>query len=147
MLNRQEVIDLDAHKKDPFAHHNSHYASRGGDSDTDYAQMTIDKPDLLDESFVRILHVHENWAPQGIKVLTVLVDTGESSTYEVTYQVRTTTTDASPTTIATIATAASLLVETSILENNIVGVGEYIYALLPATDINQLGLEVNYVII
>lgn len=146
-LQRRDAIDLQAHKKDPFAHHNSHFGSSGGTGGTDFAQMTIDQPDILAESFVRILHVHADWAPQGIEVKTVLLDTGESSTYEVTYQIRTTTTDASPTTIATIATSASLLAETSVLENSVVGVGEYIYAILPATDLNQLGLEVNYQII
>ena len=144
MLNRQEVIDLDAHKRDPFAHHNSHFASSGGDSGTAWAQATIDQPDLLDVAFFRFFHVHADWAPQGIKLLTVKIDTGESSTYSVTYQIRETPTDGSPVAIATVATSASLEAETSVLTNDVVEVGNYVYAILPATDLNQLGLEINY---
>lgn len=147
MLNRIEVIDLQAHKKDTHPHHNAHYRTSGGGGRPPTAQMTIDQPDQLDESFIRFFHVHSGWAPNGIKILMAKIDTGEVSTYEVTYQIRATTTDGSPTTIVTLTTSASLEVETSILTNDVVAAGSYVYAVLPATDINQLGLEINFEII
>lgn len=147
MLDPIQAVDWQAHRKDPSAHHKADYRTAGGSGKTTFIQATIDQPDTLDETFLRFLHVHAGWAPNGIKILTVKIDTGESSTYSVTYQIRTTTTDASPVTIATVATSASLEAETSVLINDVVVAGSYIYAILPATDINQLGLEVNFDII
>jgi hypothetical protein len=147
MLDRIGVVDWQAHKADPSAHHKADYRSGGGGGKTKPVQATIDQPDLLAVRFLRLLHVHADWAPNGIKLLTVKIDTGESSTYSVTFQIRTTTTDASPVTIATVATSASLEAETSVLTNAIVDAGSYVYAILPATDLNQLGLEFNFDII
>lgn len=144
---RELAIDLYSHIKDPSAHHKADYRSLGGSGQTKSVQADIDQPDLLGTALVRMLHAHSDWAPNGLKLLTVKIDTGESSTYSVTFQVRTDPTDGSPTTIATVATSASLEAETSVLTNDIVGVGDYIYASLPATDVNKLGLEVNFTII
>lgn len=146
MLNNSERIDIVAHKKDPFAHHNSHHASSGGIGGTWTVQAHIDQPDLLGTAEIRIIHAHERWAPQGIKILDVKIDTGESSTYSVTYEFRSTTTG-SGTTIATVATSASLEAETSVLTNDTLGVGDYLFATLPATDVNWLGIEVNFEVI
>jgi len=146
MLDRRQVIDLAAHKADPFAHHNSHYQTNGGTEGVKTVQVAVDQPDFLGTAEVRLIHAHADWAIQGLTVKTVKIDTGESSTYSVTFEVRTSPTDGSPTTIATVATAASTEAETSVLTNVVVNVGDYIYATLPATDINQLGLEVNFYI-
>ena len=143
---RELAVDLYSHIKDPSAHHKADYRTFGGGDRPWTVQADIDQPDLLGTALVRMLHAHSDWAPNGLTVLTVKIDTGESSTYSVTFQVRTDPT-ASPTTIATVATSASLEAETSVLTNNVVRVGDYIYASLPATDINKLGLEVNFTII
>ena len=147
MLDRIEVTDWDAHRRDPSAHHNADFRTSGGGGKPWTVQFDIDQPDLLGTALVRIIRASSNWAPNGLKILNVLIDTGESSTYSVTYQIRTTTTDASPSTIATVATSASLLAETGVLTNDVVPVNGYIYAVLPATDVNKLGLEVDFDII
>ena len=141
----ETTTDWIAHKKDPSAHHNSHFGVTTNTSgNTITVQAAIDQPDSLGTAEVRLIHAHSDWAPGGLKVVTVKIDTGESSTYSVTFEVRATPT-ASGTTIATVATSASTEAETSVLTNDAVGVGEYIYATLPATDVNNLGLEVNFV--
>jgi len=145
MHERIEVVDWQAHKKDPSAHHRADFQTiSGGGAHT--VQADVDQPDLLGTALVRMIHAHADWAPSGIKILTVKIDTGESSTYSVTFEIRATPT-ATGTTIATVATSASLEAETAILTNDVVPVGSYIYASLPATDVNKLGLEVNYTII
>ena len=147
MLERIQVTDWYAHKADPSAHHKADYRSLGGSGGVKTVQIDVDQPDLLGTALVRMIHAHSDWAPNGLQIQTVKIDTGESSTYSVTFQIRSTTTDATPTTIATVATSASLEAETSVLTNSVVGVGDYIYASLPATDINKLGLEINFTII
>lgn len=141
-----EAIDWVAHKKDPFAHHNSHWgldtvASAGN---TMTCQIPVDQPDLLGTAEVRMIHANSDFSPNGIRVLNVHVDTGELSTYSVTFEIRATPT-ASGTTIATVATAAGTEADESVLTNDIVGVDEYVYATLPATDVNNIGLEFNFV--
>ena len=150
MLDRTGVIDWPAHKADPSAHHPAHSqvttSNGGGGTGVHTVQADVDQPDLLGTQLVRLLHVHEDWAPNGVKVITALVDTGEVSTYSVTYQIRSdpvTVTD----TIVVVATAASLKEETSIIINAVVPVDSYIYGLLPATDVNKVGLEINFTII
>lgn len=149
MLDRPGVVDWPAHKADPSAHHpaDSQITSTTVSSgDVHTVQGDIDQPDILGTALVRMLHVHADWAPNGVRVLTALVDTGEASTYSVTYQIRSdpvTVTD----TIATVATSASLKAETSVIENAAVPVDSYIYAALPGTDVNKVGLEINYIII
>jgi len=147
MLDRIEVTDWQAHRRDPSAHHRADFLESGGSGKIRTVQVAVDQPDILGTAEVRLIHAHADWAPGGLKVQTVKIDTGESSTYSVTFEIRTDPTDASPTTIATVATAAGTEAETSVLNNDVVGVGDYIYATLPATDINQLGLEVNFTII
>ena len=147
MLERLQVVDWHAHKADPSAHHKADYRSRGGSGGVKTVQVDVDQPDLLGTALVRMIHAHSDFAPNGLNIITVKIDTGESSTYSVTFQIRSDPTDASPTTIATVATAASLEAETSVLTNSVVGVGDYIYASLPATDVGKLGLEVNFTII
>jgi len=147
MLNRPDAVDWLAHKKDPSAHHRADFQTTGGSGKTKTVQADVDQPDLLGTALVRLIHAHSDWAPNGLQLLTVKIDTGESSTYSVTFQIRTDPTDASPVTVATVATAASLEAETSVLTNDIVAVGSYVYATLPATDVNKLGLEVNFDII
>lgn len=148
--DRTGAIDIVAHLKDKYPHHGreGHESTGGGGSDgaVHTVQADVDQPDLLGAALVRMIHVHADWAPNGIKVLTALVDTGESSTYSVTYEIRATTTG-SGTTIAIVATSASLKAETSVIIEAIVPVGSYIYAVLPATDVNKVGLEINFTII
>ena len=141
-----ERVDWQAHKKDPSAHHRADYQTTSGGEGPHTVQTYVDEPDLLGTLSVRMLHVHADWAPNGIKVLTALVDTGELSTYSVTYQIRSDTVTVTDI-IATVATAASLKAETSVIVNAVVPVDSYIFAVLPATDVNNLGLEVNYNII
>lgn len=145
-FERRQAIDLDAHKRDPFAHHNSHFASSGGVGGVETVQVAVDRPDLLGTAEVRMIHAHADWAGNGLTVKTVKIDTGESSTYSVTFEVRTEPTDGSPITIATVATSTSTEAETDVLTNVVVNVGNYIYATLPATDVNNLGLEVNFTV-
>lgn len=136
-FGRRQVIDLPAHKKDPFAHHNSHFGSSGGTDGVMTAQVPIDQPDLLGTALAPILDLDDLFAPNGIKILKVKILTGESSTYSVTFQIRDTTDDASPTFIATVATSGSTEAETIVLTNDTATVGQKIYAVLPATDVNQ----------
>lgn len=150
MLERTGAIDLVAHIKDKYPHHGreGHEGSGGGGSDgvVHSVQGAADQPDVLGTSLVRLIHVGSNWAPNGIKVINVLVDTGEASTYSVTFQIRSDTVTVTDT-IATVATSASLKAETDVIENAIVPVDSYIYASLPATDVNQVGVEADFTII
>ena len=146
MLERIQVVDWAAHKADPSAHHKADYRTSGGGGRTLTVQVAVDQPDLLGTAEVRMIHAHSDWAPNGLKILTVKLDTGESSTCSVDFEIRANPT-ATGTAIATVATAASEEAETSILTNDVVNVGDYIYAILPATDVNNLGLEVNFDII
>lgn len=146
MLEQIQVLDILAHVKDPSAHHRADFQTAGGGGGTHTVQVDVDQPDLLGTALVRMIHAHADWAPNGLEVVTVKIDTTESSTYSVTFQIRSTPTG-SGTTIATVATSASEEAETSILTNSVVGPGDYIYAVLPATDVAKLGLEVNFNII
>lgn len=139
MLRRRQVIDLPAHKADMFPHHNSHFASSGGatGSGPHTAQVPIDQPDLLGTALAPILDLDDLYAPNGIQILKVKILTGEASTYSVTFQIRDTTDDASPTFIATVATSGNTEAETTVLTNDTATVGQKIYAVLPSTDVNQ----------
>ncbi len=141
------IVDWIAHAKDPWAHHHGHWGTvtNASSDNTITCQVPVDQPDLLGTALVPMLDIHANFAPNGIRIITVKILTSESSTYSVTFQIRDTTDDGSPTTIATVATAASTEAETSVLTNDTATVGQKIYASLPATDVGQLVVEVNFV--
>lgn len=109
-------------------------------------QWDTDQPDLLGTALIKLLTVHSDFAPNGITVITVGLETGESSTYEVTYQIRNNPTDATPTTIKTIATSASEEVESSSLDEDSVDAGQIVYVVLPATDVGKASGFMNFTI-
>ena len=139
--DRGSTFDGESHAEDVNAHRPG-----GGSPGVHTVQAAINQPDLLGTAEVRLIHAHADWAPNGLTLITVKIDTGESSTYSVDFEIRTEPTDGSPTAVATVATSASTEAETSSLTNADVSVGDYVYATLPATDVNQLGLEVNFTI-
>ncbi len=101
MRERIQVLDIHAHVKDPSAHHRADYQTQGGSGGgTKTVQMDTDQPDLLGTALVRMIHAHADWAPNGLEVVTVKIDTTVASTYAVTYQIRSTP-SGSGTTIAT----------------------------------------------
>ena len=144
MLERLQVVDWHAHKADPSAHHKADYRTQGGSGGVYTAQVPIDQPDLLGTALAPVLDLVTGFAPNGIAILTVKVLTSEDSTYSVTFQIRDTTDDSSPATIATVATAASTEAETSVLTNNIAILGQKIYAVLPATDVGQAWVVITF---
>lgn len=138
--DRRTVFEEEAHVDDKVGH--QVVATTGVHT----VQADVDQPDLLGTALVRLIHAHADWAPDGLTLLTCKIDTGENSTYSVDFQIRNTPTDGAPTAVATVATAGSEEAETSSLTNADVGVGDYVYAVLPVTDVNKLGLEVNFTI-
>jgi hypothetical protein len=64
----------------------------------------------------------------------------------VTYEIRDNPTDASPTTIKTIATAESEEAESSSLDEDSAAAGQIIYVALPATDVNKASGFMNFTI-
>lgn len=140
--NRESVDRLPSHNENQQAHN----AATQPGSTVKSVQWDTDQPDLLGTALIKLLTVHSDFAPDGITIITVGLETGESSTYEVTYQIRDNPTDASPTTIETIATSASEEVESSSLDEDSVAAGQFVYVVLPATDVGKASGFMNFTI-
>jgi len=108
------------------------------------AQVHIDEPDGLGTQVCKLLYVHSDYAPNGINLITCRVETGESSSYSVDFEIWDDPLEGSPTAIATVATSSSTEAETSTLTNSSVDAGQYVMGSLPATDVNWVGMEITF---
>ena len=140
--NRESVFIGVTHDENQEAHN----AATQPGSTVKSAQWDTDQPDELGTFLIKVLDVHADFAPNGITLLTAKLETGEDSTYEVTYQRRDTPADASPDEIAVLETSASQEVETTVFTNGTVAAGQYIYVVIPATDVNKAGGLTNFTI-
>lgn len=140
--NRESVFIGETHNENQQAHN----ASTQPGSTVKSVQWDTDQPDLLGTALIKLLTVHSDFAPDGITIITVGLETGESSTYSVTYEIRNNPTDASPVTIKTIATAASEEVESSSLDEDSIAAGQIIYVVLPITDVGKASGFMNFTI-
>lgn len=140
--DRTSVIDLDTHGEDTTGHK----PGTPPGSTVKSVQWDTDEPDELGTAEIKLLTVHSDFAPDGITIITVGLETSESSTYSVTYEIRDNPTDATPTTIKTIATSASEEVESSSLDEESVAAGQLVYVVLPVTDVNKASGFMNFTI-
>lgn len=115
---------------------------------TEMALVPVDQPDRLAESDVELVYAHADKFPNGITLLSCGINTGdESSTYSVDFQIRSTPDDGTPTAVETVATSGSKVAEDDgTLSATAVAVDEYVYAVLPATDVDRVNVWVTYTI-
>lgn len=122
----------------------------GGDTagtvQTYMALVPIDQPDLLAEADIELFYAHADIAPDGATIISCGLNTGdEESTYSVDFQIRATPDDGTPTAVETVATSGSKVAEDDgTLTNTAVGATEYIFAVLPATNVDRVVVWVTY---
>lgn len=110
---------------------------------------TILNPDGVQslEDAVMIFPVESEYAPFGIKLLSVGIKTDSSSTYSVNFEEWTSPSDGSPSTIETVATSSSYEAEDDgTLSDSDIAAGSIIYVDLPTTDIDMLQVWGTYYI-
>jgi hypothetical protein len=141
--DRSTTFDSESHSASTTAHQ---YGSAPGNA-VKTAQVIIDQPDQLIESDIPLLFIHIDFAPNGITLISCGISTSASSTYSVDFEIRDAPNDGSPTAVETVATSGSLEAEDDgTLSATAVAVSEYVYAKLPATDVDQVGIWITYTI-
>jgi hypothetical protein len=137
--DRVTPFDGDVHQHDTTAHTHT---------PTGMALQQADRPSLLAESDIELVFAHADKFPNGATLLSCGINTGdESSTYSVDFQIRSTPDDATPTAVETVATAGSKVAEDDgTLSATAVAVGEYVYAVLPTTEVDRVNVWITYTI-
>ena len=96
---------------------------------------------------IPILAIESDWAPHGIKLISVGIKVGNATTYSVNFEEWTSPTDGAPSTIETVATNASTEAEDDgALTDSDIAVGSIIYADLPTTNVAILQIWGTYYI-
>lgn len=115
----------------------------------DRFSATIYDPDSIQgtEDAVPILPVEADWAPHGIKLISVGIKTDANSTYAVNFEEWTSPLDGSPSTIEAVTTSASVEAEDDgTLSDSDIAVGSIIYVDLDTDDIDMLVVWGTYYI-
>jgi len=139
--DRGTVDIMKSHVLDTKAHQTINVGAGAGMS-----MAVIDQPDQLADANIELLYAHSDKFPSGCTLLSCGINTGqESSTYSVNFQIRTAPNDGSPTAVETVATSSSIVAEDDgSLSATAIGVGEYVYAVLPATDVDRVVLWITF---
>jgi len=107
---------------------------------------SIYDPDSIQstEDAIPILAVESDWAPHGIKLLSVGIKTDSSSSYSVNFEEWTSPDSGSTSTIELVATDTSYEAEDDGIDDSDIAVGSIIYIDLPDTDIDMLQVWGTY---
>jgi hypothetical protein len=111
--------------------------------------MTIYDPDGIQgtSDALPILPIETDWAPNGITLKSLWLKTDASSTYSVNFELWTSPTDGTPSTIETVATSASTeATDDGTLTTSDGAVGSIIFVDLPATAANWISVGGTYTI-
>lgn len=152
MLERIEVTDWLAHKKDPSAHHKADYLSGAGAGEGEGVEldsMIIYKPAPIQAVIdtIPFFPVESDWAPNGITIRKFGIKTWTgNSTYTAVLEEWTSPTDASPSTVATASTSASTEAEDTSPADPDIAVGSILMIDLPTTVIDVLQVWCTYTV-
>lgn len=142
LRNRKLINEVGHSTDDPQAHQGGLLRGSIG-----FIQATVDDPDNLVQNPFVFLKVHTSRFTNGITVTDCGIITHPSSTYSVAFKNYTSPADGSPVTIETVATSASQEAEDDgTIDNPTVAVGNIVYILLPATDIDEVSVWMTFTI-